>query len=573
MAYKGVAARVTDPAQSAGGKTRRSPPACGQVSAGRSTCRRRGTALPAGALALATYLLGMLTGAPAAWAQMCGDAFLSQQPNNTTLFQVDVSGSMWEFLPLGTADVEHNALGHRVEDGILYAILDESTELLQVNTDGTTTTLGVVTGLPDEVDGYNSGAFAPDGFYYVNRATNPDRLFRIDVETQQVLAEIPFTLPGRILDLVWFEDRFYGVSEADGNLVSIDMNTGMVDVIGPTGLTVPTPVGAMFGASNGVFGVHNGGGAYEFDIETGTATLLADSPSSSINDGARCLDAPLQIEVDLAVTKTDNSDTYLPGTDVVYEIVVTNNGPHGAQNAMVDDPLPAGISTASWTCEAEGPEGSTQCGAESGTGALSDTPNVEVGGEVTYTLTLSVPPDFTGDLVNTVTVEAPEGITELDLSNNTATDTDTPGEGASIDLEKSGSGPEPLEVGSVIEYSFEVTNTGGVELTEVTVTDPLPGMSPIECPGDTLAPGESMTCTSNYTVTQEDVDAGQIDNTATTTGDPPGDLPPVTDEDSATFPTPVPALPPLALVLLLALLTAATLGALRRVRGTARRGP
>src|SRR5699024_5486203 len=79
-----------------------------------------------------------------------------------------------------------------------------------------------------------------------------------------------------------------------------------------------------------------------------------------------------------------------------------------------------------------------------------------------------------------------------------------------------------------------VSNLGNVTLTDVEVVDELEGLSGIsyEWPGDegVLAPGESLTGTATYTLTQADVDAGQVVNTATTTGTPPSG-PPVEDED------------------------------------------
>lgn len=127
---------------------------------------------------------------------------------------------------------------------------------------------------------------------------------------------------------------------------------------------------------------------------------------------------------DLSVTKTDGNATYTPGTNVVYTITATNLGPSGASNVTVSDPLPAGITTASWTCAAT--SGGAVCGASGGVGAINDTGlNLPAGAEATYTLTLAVPAAFTGNLVNTVTVSPSAGTTDPVPGNNTATDTNT----------------------------------------------------------------------------------------------------------------------------------------------------
>ena len=62
------------------------------------------------------------------------------------------------------------------------------------------------------------------------------------------------------------------------------------------------------------------------------------------------------------------------------------------------------------------------------------------------------------------------------------------------------------------------------------------GLSAVDCTPATpatLAPGDTIDCSATYTVTQADVDAGSIDNTATISGLDPTDTP-VTDTAAAT---------------------------------------
>jgi uncharacterized repeat protein (TIGR01451 family)/fimbrial isopeptide formation D2 family protein len=67
-----------------------------------------------------------------------------------------------------------------------------------------------------------------------------------------------------------------------------------------------------------------------------------------------------------------------------------------------------------------------------------------------------------------------------------------------------------------VTYQYVVTNSGNTPLTDVAVGDD--HVTGIRCPQTTLAVGETMTCTGDYTVTESDGTAGSVTNTATAHG-------------------------------------------------------
>ncbi|MFG3479935.1 hypothetical protein ACGF3K_32595 [Streptomyces sp. NPDC047980] len=110
----------------------------------------------------------------------------------------------------------------------------------------------------------------------------------------------------------------------------------------------------------------------------------------------------------------------------------------------------------------------------------------------------------------------------------------------SISLVKTVVGDDgPFRSGEVLTYTYLVRNTGNVTLSALDVNDvEFSGSGPdpeIECPDTALAPGETVTCTATYTVTQADVDAGRIENTAVATGTPPGGTAVESNESTAVF--------------------------------------
>jgi len=138
----------------------------------------------------------------------------------------------------------------------------------------------------------------------------------------------------------------------------------------------------------------------------------------------------------------------------------------------------------------------------------------------------------TGDAYLSIPSDPP-----LVVQSSEAGATVTTGVDAKLHLAKTGAVdtstlPSGLAVAGTtkVDYTFTVTNNGNVTLrhirvvdgTDFTGTNPFPAVS---CDATTLSPGAGTTCTATYTLTQEDIDAGFLDNSATVTGrDGKGDL-------------------------------------------------
>ncbi|WP_181161667.1 gliding motility-associated C-terminal domain-containing protein, partial [Flavobacterium sp. GSA192] len=78
------------------------------------------------------------------------------------------------------------------------------------------------------------------------------------------------------------------------------------------------------------------------------------------------------------------------------------------------------------------------------------------------------------------------------------------------------------QVGEKINYSFTVTNTGNVTISNIIITDPLVGLALTGNPIASLAPAASNnSVTGVYTITQADINAGRVTNSALATGKDP----------------------------------------------------
>lgn len=219
-----------------------------------------------------------------------------------------------------------------------------------------------------------------------------------------------------------------GLSISDPTLQAGEMATVTADLEHDSGgglasCAMPDGALAIFSAANG-------------SMSPAMATLTSGLAQSTFTAGgadgfatvAALLDGQVQglfvtvqaTETDLAVTKTDGLLQSDPGTTLDYVIVVTNNGPGDVVGATVQAVLPAQLTGCTWTCT---PAAGADCTAN-GSGGINDSAvDLPAGKSVQYDLSCTFQPVAEESVHNTVTVTVPAGITELDASDNSATDT------------------------------------------------------------------------------------------------------------------------------------------------------
>ncbi|SOD13754.1 DUF7507 domain-containing protein, partial [Pedobacter xixiisoli] len=142
----------------------------------------------------------------------------------------------------------------------------------------------------------------------------------------------------------------------------------------------------------------------------------------------------------------------------------------------------------------------------------------------TATYTITQADKDAGKVTNSADVNAedPSGTKTTDKSgtdgyNDTPTETIVPAN-PKITLVKTA-----VRNASQVVYTFTIKNTGNVTLTNIRLTDEKLGLNSqaVAVPIGGLLPGNTVTTTANYTLTQADVTNGTVSNTATIKGNTP----------------------------------------------------
>jgi uncharacterized repeat protein (TIGR01451 family) len=233
-------------------------------------------------------------------------------------------------------------------------------------------------------------------------------------------------------------------------------------------------------------------------------------------EGDASVTTPLAQNASLALAKSVTSTgPYTIGSTIAYRFVVTNTGNVTVTGVAVTDPLP-GLSAISYAWP--GPVGELAAGQSvTATATYVVTQADTEAGNVHNSATAQGTPPVTPGNPNPPPVTAPpdevdtaiaqEPSLEVVKQASLTTDGGTQGVG---------------NIGDVITYTVQVTNTGNVALTAVSVLDSFQGGAPVAltCAPTTLAPGGSATCEPyTHTITQDEVNASQrLENSVTASG-------------------------------------------------------
>ena len=257
------------------------------------------------------------------------------------------------------------------------------------------------------------------------------------------------------------------------------------------------------------------------------------------DDGVVVIPPAPAITLDKTVTPTTAAAV---GETITYTFHVANTGNLPLTGVTVNETAFSGTGTL----------GAITCG-------LFDIPNgdldLAVGAETDCTATyqLTAEDALAGQVTNSATVSGTPPTGPPVSSPPDDGDVIIPPTPA-IALEKTADPASAAAVGDTITYTFHVTNTGNLPLTDVGVVEgAFSGtgtLGPITCGPTSIPNGDvdlaaraEIDCTATYQLTAADVRAGEVTNTASDTGTPPTGPPVLSPPDDGDVIIPPPPTP------------------------------
>ena len=314
------------------------------------------------------------------------------------------------------------------------------------------------------------------------------------METVKTATDINFEVPGDITTYEYVVTNTGNVTLTDPITVTDNLISTVTCPALPAGGLAPT-------ASLTCTAQYT---ATQADLDAGSVTNLASASDGTTTSPTTSETIPADQDPALSVVKTPLFSDFTAAGDVVtYEFAVTNDG-----NVTLTEEIDV----------EDDKIGTISCF----TGNL--TPGATTTCQATYTITQA---DMDAGSVTNEAYAASGSLVSAPVEA-TVDGTQTP----SLDFDKRATTADFDAAGDVITYEFDVENTGNVTLTGLVITDDI--IASVSCPQSTLAPAAAMVCSASYTVTQADVDAGEVVNNASASGTPPPGLPIVETPDSET---------------------------------------
>ena len=251
---------------------------------------------------------------------------------------------------------------------------------------------------------------------------------------------------------------------------------------------------ASFGIGSATFSitVHINPGATGTITNTANVATTTSDPNSSGNNPT--VVTTVTNSADVSVVKTAPSAA-TAGTQITYNITVTNNGPSDAASVTMSDLLPPNTTFVSET-QLTGPAFICTNPPVGGTGTVScSIATLTLGTTATFAITVQfLPATPVGPSSNTATVSS---ASDPNAGNNSSTAVTQVGAAlADLSITKTPS-PGPYGTGSLVTYTIVVTNLGPNPAAAVTVTDVLPPNTTFVAatPGGLCTVNTTLTCT------------------------------------------------------------------------------
>lgn len=230
-----------------------------------------------------------------------------------------------------------------------------------------------------------------------------------------------------------------------------------------------------------------------------SATVGTESPETYLSNNTAEKKMTVVVAADLSLTMSPATQNCNLGGSIAFDLTVTNLGPSTAEQVLLFDTLPSGL---------------TFLQGESGAGYLYN-------GEIRYDLgrlssqqscsvRLAARADRAGQYTNKARVSS-NGYDPVPGSNFPESSVTVTDAGSSVDLEVTQSAPEsPLPVSKQFSYTAKIRNKGPVPATSVSMTDTLP--TGVRFEGATAASGSCTQTSGKVSCSISSIGVGEEKN-------------------------------------------------------------